>query len=99
MAYLNMRMGLVKGMTADRDNNTWQTVTFDPAMNDSKDHIAFAQVQSYNGAQTPGLRIRNVTHEGFEMRMDEVISSGETADGTHAAEDVSWIAYEIDPSE
>jgi hypothetical protein len=58
--------------------------------------IVHATVQTFNGPQTPGVRLHDVNETGFLIRMNEVYSSETgTADGMHAEEIIGWTAYTV----
>ncbi|ELS52977.1 hypothetical protein [Streptomyces viridochromogenes] len=58
--------------------------------------IVQTTVQTFNGPQTPGVRLHDVNETGFLIRMNEVYSSGTgTADGLHAEEIIGWTAYTV----
>lgn len=56
--------------------------------------IVTAMVQSFHGPDTPGLRIRDVSETGFDIRMNELVLNGTALEpaGGHVRETVSWIA-------
>lgn len=99
--------GTVGKFTASRKTG-WLTVRFPKsfARKDRKPEaiVVNAQIQTRNGDNTPGLRLRNVTSESFEVRMDEIISSHTTSstdgdlglvesDGEHPHEEtLGWVA-------
>ena len=100
---LSIQTGTVPNFTASRDTG-WYQVTYPFAFDGSAQVVVFAQIQTRNGGDTPGLRLQNVTNKGFEVRMDELIGSGVTSstagnlgtvesDGTHPyAETLGWVA-------
>ncbi|MEU0670232.1 hypothetical protein ABZ508_32855 [Streptomyces lavendulocolor] len=58
--------------------------------------IVHATVQTFNGPQTPGVRLHDVNETGFKIRMNEVYSSDTgTADGMHTEEIIGWTAYTV----
>ncbi len=87
--------GIINPLTADRQTNKWHKVTFEQTFSQDSPVVVIPMTQTYLGAETPGLRIRNVNAQGFEIRFDEIISSAGTADGGHAHETVGWIAYSL----
>ena len=89
------RVGLIPALKADRRSDTWHSVRFDPPFPQNTQVAVMPMTQTYNEKETPGLRIRNVTPEGFEIRFDEVIAGGRSADGMHLDETVAWVAYTI----
>jgi len=100
---VSIKTGKVENFTTDRAEDTWYTVKFDNPYLSSVTPKVFVQIQTYGGGDTPGLRIQNVTHEGFEVRMDEIqgsyCSSGTVgdlgtvkSDGSHNPETLAWMA-------
>ncbi|MEQ8382059.1 MAG: hypothetical protein RH949_06785 [Coleofasciculus sp. A1-SPW-01] len=89
------RVGIIPALKADRQSNTWHTVKFDPPFPQDTQVAVIPMTQTYNGPETPGLRIRHVTPEGFEIRFDEIVAQGRSADGAHLDEAVAWIAYSV----
>lgn len=99
----SIQTGTVENFTASI-NEGWYTVKFTTPFNEKTVPNVFAQIQTRNGADTPGLRLQNVTNEGFEVRMDEVIASNATSsekgalgriesDNQHPnAETLAWMA-------
>ncbi|MEM1319209.1 MAG: hypothetical protein AAGG75_03080 [Bacteroidota bacterium] len=82
----------------------WYAVTFQTPYADGVTPLVFTQIQTRNGEDTPGLRLRNISNAGFEVRMDELImnntSSSTQGDlgkisgpGKHPnAETLAWLA-------
>ena len=96
------RIGLIEQLKANRKQNTWKTVKFNPPFSKESRVIVLAQCQTHRGPDTPGLRIQNVTHESFQIRYDEVyytrdLTNTEGPYGSNGAhpnlEDVGWAAY------
>lgn len=59
--------------------------------------IVIPFVQTFNGSQTPGLRIHNVDANGFDVRINEIVArtaSGNNirSDGQHVDEVIGYIA-------
>ncbi|WP_328957267.1 hypothetical protein [Kitasatospora purpeofusca] len=76
--------------------STFTQVTFPAAFPDGSEVIVVPFVQTFNGADTPGLRIADVTTVGFKIRINEIHVNGKvTSDGTHASETVGWIASTV----
>ncbi|MBH8556392.1 RICIN domain-containing protein, partial [Nostocaceae cyanobacterium CENA357] len=97
---LDQRIGIITSLDADRASNTWHQVNFDVPFAEDKKVVVLPTTQTYNGASTPNLRIRNVTRLGFEIRFDELIGNTldtSLADGVHPSEVVGWIAYGFYP--
>ncbi len=68
-------------------DHNWTIVTFDRAF---VDPVVVANPASLNGPDPGVVRIRNVSKDGFEIRLQE----WEYLDGTHTYENVSYIAVE-----
>jgi len=90
---LEQRVGIIDPLNADRSRNTWHKVTFNVPFASNKKVVVIPMTQTYNGNGTPGLRIKNVTSSGFEIRFDEVVGTGDLSDGSHTTEQVGWVAY------
>jgi len=86
------RAGLINPLQADRASGTWHREEFKPPFEAGQQVVVIPMTQTYHGNQTPGLRIRNVDHQGFEIRFDEVVDLHE---GKHVDEIVGWVAYAI----
>ncbi|HIK07998.1 MAG TPA: hypothetical protein IGS40_25475 [Trichormus sp. M33_DOE_039] len=95
---LEQRVGIIDVLDADRQSNTWHNITFDVPFAEDKKVVIVPMVQTYNGFETPGLRIQNVSRLGFDIRIDEVIGTNNNlSDGYHVPEVVGWIAYGFVP--
>ena len=96
-AVLALRIGVIDPLQDDRASGTWHQVEFDRPFHPSARVIVLPAVQTYTGAEPPGLRIRNVTNTGFEIRMDEIdfaVPGGRiSSDGRHLDEVLGWVAY------
>ena len=81
--------------TTGRDTSTFTRVTFPTPFPRGSRVIVTANVQTFNGPQTPGLRISDVTEAGFLIRLNELVVNGSPSalsDGLHAEETIGWIA-------
>ncbi len=97
----SIQTGTVPNFTASRKTG-WFNVNFPQPFQTTP--IVFAQTQTFRGPDTPGIRIQNVSANGFEVRMDELQASGATSstqgslgrfvsDGVHPnAETLGWVA-------
>ncbi|WP_199743999.1 hypothetical protein, partial [Trichormus variabilis] len=95
---LEQRVGIIDVLDADRQSNTWHHITFDVPFAEDKKVVIMPMVQTYNGFETPGLRIQNVSRLGFDIRIDEIIGTGNNlSDGIYVPEVVGWIAYGFVP--
>ncbi|MGW9123233.1 hypothetical protein ACWGRV_42815 [Streptomyces sp. NPDC055663] len=99
-----MSMTLTGKLTLRSDNpvetqggntSTFTQVTFPTPFPEGAEVVVLAQVQTFNGAHTPGLRIANVTAEGFEIRMNEIYATNALSDGTHGNETAGWSASTV----
>ncbi|MFE0173163.1 hypothetical protein ACFWZ2_12650 [Streptomyces sp. NPDC059002] len=60
--------------------------------------IVQTTVQTFNGSDTPGIRLADVNETGFLIRINELYSTGNNgvqSDGTHTTETVGWTAYTV----
>ncbi len=98
-----IQTGKVDNFTASI-NEGWYTVNFETAFDERSVPVVFAQIQTRNGEDTPGLRLKNISNTSFEVRMDELImnksNSSKVGDlgtfkgpGDHPnAETLGWVA-------
>lgn len=52
-------------------------------------------VQTFNGPETPGIRLHDVSNTGFLIRLNEIFGGGVSSDGKHTAETIGWTAYTV----
>lgn len=102
MPEIGVRFGTLV-LSEDRAAEAWREVAFDPPFETGISAvIVLPMTQTYSGAETPGLRVRNVTRTSFEVRFDEILNLKEggrySSEGTHARETVGWVAYGIPQS-
>ncbi|MGW3071555.1 hypothetical protein [Kitasatospora sp. NPDC001132] len=72
---------------------TFTQVTFPTPFPDDAAVIVVPFVQTFNGPDTPGLRIADVTTTGFKIRFNELVGRGRAlSDGPHTFETIGWIA-------
>lgn len=73
------------------------TVTFPTPFPNSSKVIVIPMVQTFNGIDTPGVRIADVTVTGFKIRMNELVGNAGSAlsDGKHIKETIGWIASSV----
>ncbi|MEV4397175.1 hypothetical protein [Nonomuraea sp. NPDC049607] len=78
------------------NTSTFTRVTFPTPFPQGAQVVVIPAVQTFNGPYTPGLRIADVTHQGFKIRFNEVLVTGTVkSDGYHAVETVGWIATTV----
>ncbi|MFD4659764.1 hypothetical protein ACFWP2_29525 [Kitasatospora sp. NPDC058444] len=76
--------------------STFTQVTFPTPFPDDTAVIVVPFVQTFNGPDTPGLRIADVTTAGFKIRFNELVGSGRAlSDGPHTSETIGWIAATV----
>ncbi|HUQ69351.1 MAG TPA: hypothetical protein VM165_07510 [Planctomycetaceae bacterium] len=79
-----------------RETQTFAQVTFPTPFPVGAKVVVVPFVQTFNGPDTPGLRLADVTHTGFMIRMNELVGNGGKSvlsNGLHCAEEVGWIAF------
>lgn len=84
--------------TKNKELSTFTQVYFDTPFQEGTRPIVLASVMTFNGNNTPGLRIADITHKGFKARFNEIVTTkagmpaGALSDGTHVKEDVGYLA-------
>ncbi|NGO67228.1 hypothetical protein [Streptomyces boncukensis] len=81
--------------TTGGDTSTFTRVNFPTSFPAGSEVIVHAQVQTFNGAHTPGLRLADVSADGFLIRMNEIYATNAKSDGTHGWETVGWTAHTV----
>jgi len=82
--------------TTGGDTSTFTQVTFPTPFPAGSSVIVIPFVQTFNGPETPGVRIADVTTTGFKIRFNELFATGKVqSDGVHATETVGWIASTV----
>jgi hypothetical protein len=80
------------------DTSTFAHVTFPTPFPAGAKVVVVPFVQTFNGPDTPGLRLAEITPTGFKIRMNELVGNGGKAvlsNGIHCAEEVGWIAFVV----
>ncbi|GAA1392340.1 hypothetical protein GCM10009639_23740 [Kitasatospora putterlickiae] len=76
--------------------STFTQVTFPTPFPAGSEVIVIPFVQTFNGPDTPGLRIADVTVTGFKIRINELVGRGSAlSDGPHTVETIGWIASTV----
>ncbi|MCX4672399.1 hypothetical protein OG453_38065 [Streptomyces sp. NBC_01381] len=75
--------------------NTFTRVNFPTPFPAGSDVIVQTTVQTFNGPETPGIRLHDVSVTGFLIRLNEIYGGGVSADGKHTAETIGWTAYTV----
>ncbi|NEO73844.1 hypothetical protein [Moorena sp. SIO3H5] len=82
-------------VTKNKDTSTFKEVFFAEPFPEGSDVIVIPMVQTFNGADTPGVRIADVTTKGFKFKMNELVRGGPRqalSDGGHTKETIGWMA-------
>jgi hypothetical protein len=81
--------------TVPGKTDTFTQVNFPAPFPAGSDVIVQVTVQTFNGPDTPGVRLHKVSNTGFLIRLNEILGGSISADGKHAAETIGWTAYTI----
>ncbi|MFF0866264.1 hypothetical protein ACFYUV_31230 [Nonomuraea sp. NPDC003560] len=81
--------------TTGGDTSTFTHVTFPTPFPAGARVIVIPFVQTFNGPETPGLRIADVTPQGFRIRINEILAGATKSDGHHARETIGWLATTV----
>lgn len=57
--------------------------------------VVLPLTQTFNGPETPGIRIHDVTTTGFLIRLNEVYAGAIKSDGKHTTETIGWLASTV----
>ena len=83
-------------VTTGGDTTNFETVIFPTPFPDNSNIIVIPMVQTFNGQDTPGVRIADVTTTGFKFRMNELVAGGQAlSDGGHITETIGWVAFSV----
>jgi len=85
------------------DTSAFTQVNFPSPFPAGSTPVIVPYVQTFNGCNTPGLRIADVTNTGFKVRLNELVVSNDdtpsgahshaTSDGFHHNEIIGYIAF------
>ncbi|MFE4594807.1 hypothetical protein [Streptomyces laurentii] len=81
--------------TQGGNTSTFTRVSFPAPFPDGSTVVVLPFTQTFNGPETPGIRIADVTTAGFLIRFNEVRMSTGASDGRHVEETVGWIASTV----
>ena len=84
--------------TKPGNTETFSQITFPAPFQEGAKVVVIPFVQTFNGPDTPGVRISDVTPTGFKIRMNELVALGgeqPLSNGIHCAEQIGWIAFEV----
>jgi hypothetical protein len=79
-------------------NSDWTYIEFNEDFTSTVDETpkVFADINTENGTDTAQVDIRDITDEGFDIRVEEDVKVG--WNGIHLAEGVTWLAFETEPT-
>ncbi|MHB9863456.1 hypothetical protein [Streptomyces sp. YIM S03343] len=81
--------------TRGRNTSTF-SVTFPTPFPSGSQVIVLPQTQTFNGPETPGIRLHDVNAEGFLIRFNDVnVNPNVHSDGLHVTETVGWLATTV----
>ncbi|MCM2390758.1 hypothetical protein [Streptomyces albipurpureus] len=82
--------------TAGGNTSTFTRVTFPTPFPAGSEVIVLPLTQTFNGPDTPGIRVHNVNEQGFLIRLNEVrVNASVVSDGKHTTEQVGWLATTV----
>ncbi|MDT0268978.1 hypothetical protein RM844_22080 [Streptomyces sp. DSM 44915] len=81
--------------TQGGNTSTFTRVDFPSAFPAGSDVIVQVTVQTFNGADTPGIRLHDVSETGFLIRINELFGAGVKGNGQHGPETIGWTAYTV----
>lgn len=86
-------------VTNEKNTKSFTRVDFPTPFPQGTKVIVIPMVQTFNGVDSPGLRITDVDHKGFKIRMNELVGRSPQGGprqplsaGGHIAELIGWIA-------
>ncbi|MFI1865764.1 hypothetical protein [Streptomyces jumonjinensis] len=82
--------------TVGGNTSTFTRVTFPTPFPAGSQVVVLPLTQTFNGPQTPGIRIHDVNPQGFLIRLNEVfVNNAVKSDGTHTTETIGWLATTV----
>ena len=82
-------------VTNGGNTSSFETVKFPTPFPEGSNVIVIPMVQTFNGADTPGVRIADINTTGFKIRMNELVANQAISDGNHMTETIAWVAFSI----
>lgn len=83
--------------TSGGDTSSFTDVSFPTPFPAGSEVVVVPMVQTFNGPDTPGVRIADVTTAGFKIRMNELVVHDPNvhaiSDGGHTTEKIGWVAF------
>lgn len=82
--------------TESNDLSGFTQVIFPTPFPEGTKVIVIPMVQTFNGPETPGIRLAEVTNTGFKIRMNELIAYNKSLSAaSHHTETIGWVAYSV----
>jgi hypothetical protein len=82
--------------TRGNDLSRFDRINFPTPFPPGSEVVVIPAVQTFNGSDTPGLRIADVDHRGFRARMNELVAQNRpSSDGNHTTETIAYIAIAV----
>ncbi|MCE7078717.1 hypothetical protein [Streptomyces sp. ST2-7A] len=82
--------------TRGGNTSTFTRVTFPTPFPENAEVVVLPLTQTFNGPETPGIRVHGVNREGFLIRLNEVnVNPNVRSDGQHVTETIGWLATTV----
>lgn len=81
--------------TVGGNTSTFTRVTFPTPFPPGSSVVVLPLTQTFNGPETPGIRVHDVTTTGFLIRLNEVYAGATKSDGKHTTETIGWLAASV----
>ncbi|MFJ6775085.1 hypothetical protein ACIQOV_29690 [Kitasatospora sp. NPDC091257] len=82
--------------TTGGNTSTFTRVTFPTPFPPGSEVIVLPLTQTFNGPDTPGIRVHDVSESGFLIRLNEVrVNATVMSDGKHTTEKIGWLATTV----
>ncbi|MFD4571479.1 hypothetical protein ACFWNK_00505 [Streptomyces sp. NPDC058417] len=81
--------------TSGGNTSTFTRVTFPTPFPAGSQVVVLPLTQTFNGPETPGIRLHDVTPTGFLIRLNEIYAGATRSDGTHTTETIGWLAATV----
>ncbi|MFJ8870599.1 hypothetical protein ACIRD6_33210 [Streptomyces sp. NPDC102473] len=81
--------------TSGGNTSTFTRVTFPSPFPQGASVVVLPLTQTFNGPETPGIRVHDVTNTGFLIRLNEVYAGTAKSDGKHTTETIGWLAATV----
>jgi hypothetical protein len=85
----------IQGKTGNAVTHSWSSVVYTDTLPDNEVPVLFAQMQTYDGPDTAGVRMSSVSATGFIVMVEEEKSSDEEI--SHTTEVIGYAGFEAGP--